>query len=152
MLKALVAAVVIAVSVGSCGGESGYADVPVEEKPTRATQAQQDRYGVDAGTLVLLELLPSSYEHETGPSGAFLYRPYRLVFDCDGYLQVQEHYEYRRFLRDKAETYADSAPCPSGRKERGLEKEPGDGDEVWISVVDSENDDWGVLVVATDSD
>ena len=66
-----------------------------------------------------------------------------------GYLQVQEHYEFRKFLRPKAETHADSAECPSGRRSRGLEREPGRGDLVWISVVDSENDNWGVLVVAT---
>lgn len=41
-------------------------------------------------TLVLLELMRSSYKHATGPPGAFRYQPYHLVFDCEGYLQVQE--------------------------------------------------------------
>jgi hypothetical protein len=135
--------------LGACG-QTGYADIPVEREVTRATAAQQERYGVSADTRVLLELLPSSYKHETGPSGGFHYQPYELVFDCKGYLQVQEHHEYRKFLRPQAQGNAEAAYCPSGRRGSGLRKEPKRGDDVWIGVVDSENDNWGVLVVATD--
>ena len=152
MLKRLALIAAFVLLLGACGGESGYADVPVEKEPTRATAAQQERYGVDGDTRVLLELLPSSYKHQTGPSGAFRYQPYELVFDCEGYLQVQEHYEYKKFLRPQAETNANSADCPSGRRARGLQREPGEGDVVWVGVVDSENDDWGVLVVASAGD
>ena len=56
-------------------GTSGYADIPIEEKPTRATAAQQERYGVAEETLVLLELLPSSYKHDIGPAGASTIAP-----------------------------------------------------------------------------
>lgn len=133
-------------------GTSGYADIPIEEKPTRATAAQQERYGVAEETLVLLELLPSSYKHDIGPAGGFHYRPYELVFDCEGPLQVQEDHEYRRLLRPQHQGHAERAECPSGRRAGGLRNEPSRGDEIWVSVVESENDDWGILVVAADAD
>lgn len=151
MLKRLALSVAFILLLEACG-ESGYAEIPIEKEPTKATAAQQERYGVDDDTLVLLELLPTSYRFQTGPYGGFHYQPYELVFDCEGYLPVQENYEYKKFLRPQGQAVGHAADCPSGHRPQGFTREPGSGDVVWVGVIDSENDDWGILVVATEKD
>ena len=139
-----IAAVILA---AGCAGRSAYADVPVAGEPRPATVAQQQRYGVPAGTLVLLELLPTSYRFETGPAGAFRFRPYRMIARCQGRLQIQENREYDR---DQGEDVGSTASCTTPMMS-GFGSVPALGSEVVLGVIESENDRWGILVVAKSS-
>lgn len=131
---------------------SPYADVPVQDNPTLATGEQQELYGIPSGTLVLLELLPTSFQDPTVPrhrAGGFTYMPYNLYVKCTDFIQLQEVREYSRFLQRKVDAVGRAAPCPKGTMERGLPEEPDQGDVLYLIAIDYAGD-WGVLVVATD--
>lgn len=147
--RALLALATALLLLAACG-RSGFADVPVQDEPAPATPEQQRCYGVPPGTLVLIELLPTSFKHEVGPSGRFRYRPYELRARCSGWVRVQEAWEYwtlRRPFRLQGDTVGRRADCRE-TMERGLSLEPDRGDIVTLSVIDADNPDWGILVVA----
>ena len=139
--------IAVLVLAAGCAGKSGYADVPLAGDPRPATVAQQQRYGVPAGTLVLLELLPTSYRHETGPAGAFRFRPYQIIARCQGHLQIHENREYGG---DQGEGVGSPASCTTPMNS-GFQSQPARGSKIVLVVIDSDNPLWGVLVVAKPS-
>lgn len=142
-------AITLLVVAGACA-RSAYRDIPVSEAAQPATAAQQETYGVPEGTMVLLEVTASSHQHETGPSGAIRYEPYKIKVRCTSRLQLMEIREYRSFGRLQSDSISRAADCPADSFTAGFDREPTDGDTIHFVALDPPRDDWGVLVIAND--
>src|SRR4051794_36880272 len=122
--------VVLVATVGC--SRSGYRNIPLQQQASTATPQQQVEYGVSPRAQVLLEILPTSYRHETGPAGAFHYRPYEVVARCATSLVIEENWEYRRWLRNQSESAARTVHCQTGPTESALAQRPSRGDVVHL--------------------